>query len=216
MLATKAKEIIGSPDKWTKDDIKELGNIVGELLPSELKQIGDQVIKDSLQFLKDVDFKIDQVKRGGWSDITHYRIQEDICNENVQRETAWLWSLHHTYGNKIKIKKLFYCKNCLTSLRAKRVEAVFLENLQDSYVRFFLTNACYAELVYFRKRNVRENLWMCIFLIRFEGDFFFMKILATSYFILLHPFVDMSYIKWLAGRVVYHIKGNYIKFLRVN
>ena len=87
VLATKAKEIIGSPDKWTKDDIKELGNIIGGLLPSELKQIGDQVIKDSLQFLKDVDFKIDQVKRGGWSDITHYRIQEDIRYENIQRET---------------------------------------------------------------------------------------------------------------------------------
>ena len=91
VLATKAKEIIGSPDKWTKDDIKELGNIVGGLLPSELKQIGDQVIKDSLQFLKDVDFKIDQVKGDSLPDITHYMkfsIQEDICNENIQRETA--------------------------------------------------------------------------------------------------------------------------------
>lgn len=91
VLATKAKEIIGSPEKWTKGDIKELGNIIGGLLPSELKQIGDQVIKDSLQFLRDVDFKIDQVKRDGWSDVTHYirfRIQEDICNESIQRETA--------------------------------------------------------------------------------------------------------------------------------
>lgn len=91
VLATKAKEIIGSPDKWTKDDLKELGNIVGGLLPSELKQIGDQVIKDSLQFLKDVDFKIDQVKGDSLPDITHYMkfsIQEDICNENIQRETA--------------------------------------------------------------------------------------------------------------------------------
>lgn len=81
VLATKAKEIIGSLDKWTKDDIKELGNIVGGLLPSELKQIGDQVIKDSLQFLKDVDFKIDQVKGDGLPDITHYMpfsIQEDM------------------------------------------------------------------------------------------------------------------------------------------
>ena len=78
------------------------------------------------------------------------------------------------------------------------VEAVFLENLQDSHVKFFLTDACYAKLVYFRNRNVRENLWVCIFLIRFEGDFFFMKILATSYVILLHPFVDISY-KWLGG-----------------
>lgn len=91
VLATKAKEIIGSPDKWTKDDLKELGNIVGGLLPSELKQIGDQVIKDSLQFLKDVDFKIDQVKGDSLPDITHYMkfsIQEDIGNENIQRETA--------------------------------------------------------------------------------------------------------------------------------
>ena len=91
VLATKAKEIIGSPDKWTKDDLKELGNIVGGLLPSELKQIGDQVIKDSLQFLKDVDFKIDQVKGDSLPDITHYMkfsIQEDVCNENIQRETA--------------------------------------------------------------------------------------------------------------------------------
>lgn len=38
------------------------------------------------------------------------------------------------------------------------VEAVFLENLQDSHVKFFLTDACYAKLVYFRNRNVRENL----------------------------------------------------------
>ena len=72
VLATKAKEIIGSPGMWTKDDIKELGSIVGGLLPSELKQIGDQVIKDSLQFLKDLDFKIDQVKGDGLPEITHY------------------------------------------------------------------------------------------------------------------------------------------------
>ena len=63
VLAAKAKEVLGSPDKWTKDNIKELGNLVAGLLPSELKQIGDQVIRDSLQFLKDVDVKLDQVMR---------------------------------------------------------------------------------------------------------------------------------------------------------
>lgn len=62
MLAAKAKDLLGSPDKWTKDNIKELGNLVAGLLPSELRQIGEQVIKESLQFLKDVDFDLDQVK----------------------------------------------------------------------------------------------------------------------------------------------------------
>jgi len=61
VLAAKAKELLGSPDKWNKDNIKELGNIVAGLLPSELKQIGEQVIKDSLQALKEVDFSLDQV-----------------------------------------------------------------------------------------------------------------------------------------------------------
>lgn len=61
MLIAKAKELIGSPDKWNKDNIKELGNLVAGLLPSELKQIGEQVIKDSLQTLKEVDFNLDQV-----------------------------------------------------------------------------------------------------------------------------------------------------------
>lgn len=62
MLIAKAKELIGSPDKWNKDNIKELGNLVAGLLPSELKQIGEQVIKDSLQTLKEVDFNLDQVR----------------------------------------------------------------------------------------------------------------------------------------------------------
>lgn len=61
MLIAKAKELIGSPDKWNKDNIKELGNLVAGLLPSELKQIGEQVVKDSLQALKEVDFNLDQV-----------------------------------------------------------------------------------------------------------------------------------------------------------
>lgn len=61
MLIAKAKELIGSPDKWNKDNIKELGNLVAGLLPSELKQIGEQVVKDSLQTLKEVDFNLDQV-----------------------------------------------------------------------------------------------------------------------------------------------------------
>lgn len=61
MLAVKAKELLGSPDKWNKDNIKELGNLAAALLPSELKQIGGQVIKDSLQFLKEVDLNLDQV-----------------------------------------------------------------------------------------------------------------------------------------------------------
>lgn len=61
MLLAKAKELIGSPDKWNKDNIKELGNLVAGLLPSELKQIGEQVVKDSLQTLKEVDFNLDQV-----------------------------------------------------------------------------------------------------------------------------------------------------------
>ncbi|KAJ7350207.1 hypothetical protein OS493_037787 [Desmophyllum pertusum] len=62
VLAAKVKELVGSPDKWTKDNIKELGNLVAGFLPSELKQIGAQVVKDSLQFFKDVDFDLDQVQ----------------------------------------------------------------------------------------------------------------------------------------------------------
>ena len=61
VLAAKAKEILGSPDKWNKDNIKELGNLVAGLLPSDLRKIGEQVIKESLQFLKDVDLNLDQV-----------------------------------------------------------------------------------------------------------------------------------------------------------
>lgn len=61
MLAVKAKELLGSPDKWNKDNVKELGNLVAGLLPSELKQIGAQVMKDSLQYLKEVDLNLDQV-----------------------------------------------------------------------------------------------------------------------------------------------------------
>lgn len=61
VLVAKAKELLGSPDKWNKDNIKELGNLVAGLLPSELKQIGEQVIKESLQALKEIEFHLDQV-----------------------------------------------------------------------------------------------------------------------------------------------------------
>ena len=61
MLAAKAVDVLGSPEKWNKDNIKELGNIITGLLPSELKQIGAQVVKDSLQFLKGIEFDLDQV-----------------------------------------------------------------------------------------------------------------------------------------------------------
>lgn len=61
MLVAKAKELLGSPDKWNKDNIKEIGNLVAGLLPSELKQIGEQVIKESLQALKEIEFHLDQV-----------------------------------------------------------------------------------------------------------------------------------------------------------
>ena len=62
MLVAKAKELLGSPDKWNKDNIRELGNLVAGLLLSEFKQIGEQVVKDSLQVLKEVDFNLDQVR----------------------------------------------------------------------------------------------------------------------------------------------------------
>lgn len=61
MLVAKAKELLGSPDQWNRDNLKELGHLVAGLLPSELRKIGDQVIKDSLQFLKNVDLNLDQV-----------------------------------------------------------------------------------------------------------------------------------------------------------
>lgn len=62
VLITKAKELLGSPDKWNQNNINELGNLVAGLLPSELRKIGDQVIKDSLQVLKDVDLDLDQAQ----------------------------------------------------------------------------------------------------------------------------------------------------------
>lgn len=61
VLVAKAKELLGSPDQWNRDNLKELGHLVAGLLPSELRKIGDQVIKDSLQFLKNVDLNLDQV-----------------------------------------------------------------------------------------------------------------------------------------------------------
>ena len=60
-MAVKAVDLLGSPDKWNKDNIKELGSVVAGLLPSELRQMGAQVVKDSLQFLKGIDFDLDQV-----------------------------------------------------------------------------------------------------------------------------------------------------------
>lgn len=64
VLAEKAKELLGSPDKWNKDNFKELGNLAAGLLPSDLRQIAAQVIKDSLQFLKGIDLNLDQVWLG--------------------------------------------------------------------------------------------------------------------------------------------------------
>ena len=60
-LVAKAKELLASPDQWNRDNLRELGHLVAGLLPSELRKIGDQVIKDSLQFLKNVDLNLDQV-----------------------------------------------------------------------------------------------------------------------------------------------------------
>lgn len=62
VLAVKAVDLLGSPDKWNKDNIKELGSVVAGLLPSELRQMGAQVVKDSLQFLKGIDFDLDQAQ----------------------------------------------------------------------------------------------------------------------------------------------------------
>ena len=64
VLAKKATAVLGTPDKWTADDIKDLGNIVAGLLPSELQQIGPQVIKTSVEFLEDAHFTLDQVNLG--------------------------------------------------------------------------------------------------------------------------------------------------------
>lgn len=61
LLVAKAKELLGSPDQWNRDNLRELGHLVAGLLPSDLRKIGDQVIKDSLQFLKNVDVNLDQV-----------------------------------------------------------------------------------------------------------------------------------------------------------
>lgn len=84
MLVAKAKELFGSPDKWNKDNIKELGNLVAGLLPSELKQIGEQVIKESLQALKEIEFHVDQV---------HVYIASHTCNSkenNSLKKEAFL------------------------------------------------------------------------------------------------------------------------------
>ncbi|XP_044184178.1 stereocilin-like [Acropora millepora] len=62
VLVAKAKELLASPDQWNRDNLRELGHLVAGLLPSDLRKIDDQVIKDSLQFLKNVDLNLDQAQ----------------------------------------------------------------------------------------------------------------------------------------------------------
>ncbi|KAK3739422.1 hypothetical protein QZH41_004663 [Actinostola sp. cb2023] len=61
-LAQKAIESLGEPAKWTADNLKELKNIAGGLLPSELKQLVNKALKDGLKAFKNVQLEIDQAQ----------------------------------------------------------------------------------------------------------------------------------------------------------
>lgn len=61
VLIIKVKELLGFFDKWNQNNINEFGNFVVGFLFFEFRKIGDQVIKDFLQVLKDVDLDLDQV-----------------------------------------------------------------------------------------------------------------------------------------------------------
>ena len=60
-LAKKAIETLGPVKDWTADNLKDLGNVVEGLLPSELNQIKDSVIQQSLGYIKNSQLAIDQV-----------------------------------------------------------------------------------------------------------------------------------------------------------
>ena len=61
VLVKKAMEALGPIKDWTVDILKDLGRVVEGLLPSELNEIKDSVIKQALEFFKDAELDIDQV-----------------------------------------------------------------------------------------------------------------------------------------------------------
>ncbi|XP_031551442.1 stereocilin-like, partial [Actinia tenebrosa] len=60
-LAKKAIEALGEPGKWSAEDLKKLKSVAGGMLPSELKQLVNKVLKDALKTFKKVELEIDQV-----------------------------------------------------------------------------------------------------------------------------------------------------------
>ena len=73
-LVKKAIEAYGKPDQWSVDNLKELGNLTASLLPSEIRQIGSQVLKTSLKHIKNGDYGVDQV--------SHAYKNSRICKSN--------------------------------------------------------------------------------------------------------------------------------------
>jgi hypothetical protein len=54
--------ILGNPDDWTVENLKELGHAAVALLPSELQGIGNTTLFNALSYLKDVEVHVDQVR----------------------------------------------------------------------------------------------------------------------------------------------------------
>lgn len=77
-LAKKAIESLGEPAKWTAENLKELKNIAGGLLPSELKQMVDKAVKDGLKGFKNVKLEIDQVSV--MSIIAQLQVRDDMLS----------------------------------------------------------------------------------------------------------------------------------------
>lgn len=57
----KAKEILGSPDQWTEQNLKDLGQTFVALLPSDLQKIGSTTLYKALKYVKEVEVHVDQV-----------------------------------------------------------------------------------------------------------------------------------------------------------
>ena len=58
----KAKVILGDPDEWTVENLKELGHAAVALLPSELQGIGNTTLLKALNYLKEVKVHVDQAQ----------------------------------------------------------------------------------------------------------------------------------------------------------
>ena len=55
------KVVLGNPDQWTIANIKDLGQTVVALLPSDLQKISNATLFKSLKYLKEIEVHVDQV-----------------------------------------------------------------------------------------------------------------------------------------------------------